>query len=689
MCLDADYSSALKSLGVDQFLKLPGSESKDELLVQYILKAIFYSKDESDPHSKSIEELVVAGKLAGKDGDLSDGIQRSRVYKVRQRLMDLEESGVTISNVMELRSTLIEDVYGNGKHHHDLRRYRLSNGPHITTNAERVGVAMAKTISLLDDQKPSAEEAHVQASRFLAEFLNVHPFEDANGRTSRILYNWYAIRNGIRPIHVSEDTKEALSSYMHPFFLSGHLGPAVALTLRLSLDKERAADLLAALDRSRADSPYEIELRHNLYLLTDPQRYKRATESEKLKSDITYLYEKGMKEGDKNLVSAAVWLSSAAKIDNGKLFDLALQDKDPGVRMLTIYAIGNLKLHRYKPKLLGILGDRNEDENVRMQAAVQLGESKGKTSEELVQVLGIATRPGAPETVVLAIAKYYALRGEGSEYDRKRMLEFGRWLMASKSEEYKLRGYQTYIVHANEREIADLVKNGIGGLSGVVKKEIVVELSREERIRGKAVLNYPAIATELSKIAEFDAGVRRPLLGELIMADKINPEYVPFLDKIIESGIYEKAEKAHAIYALSRLKGIEYLIDRHLSKGHISPDNRSENLAVLLSLPVNRELDSRSEGLLSAFIESTRFKERIIASGRIFHALRRGGSRENHNGNNNGQLLEAYARMFDFKGISAAYDGIGRHSVFNSELKEHMRSAEQRAEGQRLTKIKA
>ena len=685
MCLDADYSSALKSLGVDQFLKLPESESKDELLVQYILKAIFYSKDESDPHNKSIEELVVTGKIAGKDGDLSDGIQRSRVYKVRQRLMDLEESGVTIGNVLGLRSTLIEDVYGNGKHHHDLRRYRLSNGPHITANAEKVGAAMAKTLLLLDDQKPSVAEAHVQASRFISEFLNVHPFEDANGRTSRILYNWYAIRNGLRPIHVSGETKDALLSYMHPFFISGYLGSAVALTVRLSLDKEREAGLLDALDRSRADSPYEVELRHNLHLLTDPQRYARIPESEKLKSDIADLYQKGMKGGDKSLVSAAVWLSSAAKIDNGELFDLALQNKDPGVRALTIYAIGNLKLHRYKPKLLDILGDRSEDENVRMQAAVQLGESKGKTSNEVVQVLGIATRPGAPETVVLAIAKYYALRGEGSEADRKRMLEFGKWLMASKSEEYKLRGYQTYIVHANEQEIAGLVKNGIGGLSGVVKKEIVVELSREEKVRGRPVLNHSAIATELSKIAEFDAGVRRPLLGELIMADKINPNYVPFLDKIIESGIYEKAEKAHAIYALSRVKGIEYLIDRHLSKGHISPDNRSENLAVLLSLPVNKELDDRRQGLLGAFIESTKFKERIIASGRIFHALRRDGTGENHNGSTDGRLLEAYARLLDFDRISATYARMDRHSVFNSELKEHMR----RVERQRPTKIKA
>lgn len=45
-----------------------------------------------------------------------------------------------------------------------------------------------------DSQTKIAQQAHV-------DFEDVHPFEDGNGRTGRIVYNWHRMKLGL-PIHV-------------------------------------------------------------------------------------------------------------------------------------------------------------------------------------------------------------------------------------------------------------------------------------------------------------------------------------------------------------------------------------------------------------------------------------------------------------------------------------------------------
>lgn len=59
----------------------------------------------------------------------------------------------------------------------------------------------------LDDseREKSCKDAHVQ-------FENVHPFEDGNGRTGRIIYNWHRLKLGL-PLHIIHAGKEQFEYY--------------------------------------------------------------------------------------------------------------------------------------------------------------------------------------------------------------------------------------------------------------------------------------------------------------------------------------------------------------------------------------------------------------------------------------------------------------------------------------------
>ena len=56
-----------------------------------------------------------------------------------------------------------------------------------------------------------------KASWVHAEFVAIHPFEDGNGRTSRILMNYILIKNGYLPVNIKAENKmsyyEALDEY--------------------------------------------------------------------------------------------------------------------------------------------------------------------------------------------------------------------------------------------------------------------------------------------------------------------------------------------------------------------------------------------------------------------------------------------------------------------------------------------
>lgn len=58
-------------------------------------------------------------------------------------------------------------------------------------------------------------------ARFHIEFIKIHPFEDGNGRTSRLLLNYFLLKEGIPPVIITPDLTKYYYSYIEEDNIEG------------------------------------------------------------------------------------------------------------------------------------------------------------------------------------------------------------------------------------------------------------------------------------------------------------------------------------------------------------------------------------------------------------------------------------------------------------------------------------
>ncbi len=650
-----NYSSALRELGLDALIALRAGEDKDRLLTEYIPKAIFYSRDDNS-HDRSIAELIVGNSLDDKEGWLPDVIQFLRLYRVKEGLTSLAGKEVRAKDIIDIRERLIADLFSNGKHSPEIRRYRLSNGPRIAIRQSELMEKLDLALNYLNHNPESVTDAFLNGIRFYAEFINLHPFEDANGRTGRMFYNWNAIRNGIRPIHVSRETKEAHLEFMHPYFLTnGNMGSAIALTLFLSFGKEHLEELAKLVNSSRGStSAYTLDLKCNLSLLLQKGNRVQGPAREQLAKDIQYIYEVGSAAKDKNLVTSSLWLLSYASMDNPEILKKSYIDGSTEVRTMAVFAMSKINYAKYGSMIRSKLLDSGEKPEVRSQAVVQCGYNGDLDPRTAMEVFESAS----DETLLISLGKFYTYTKRLS--GDPKALELPNKLMASNNEELRLRGYQALIVHGSDNEILEVLRRELASLSEVIKKEIVVELRRTGKFAS------PEIAEEISKTAISDPGVRRPLLGELVLSNDNCASYVNFLDKILESNDYSEGERAHAIYALYKTTGAYYVNENHIKPGHVNTQSKLERIATMSVMvrlyadPARTYVDERFKEL----INSMRYKERVVFALEAQRILR-----DQPNAANVVRLRQDGEGLPTLDSLKQTYEGLGRASVFKEILR--------------------
>lgn len=585
--MEGYYKDVLEKLGIAELISMQqGRPLREDLVKDYVLKSIFYSTNEEDAHAKSSASLILGGHFVGKDGMFPDYIEMSHADRVLDALKGFvfEDRPITSADVIATRSLLLYDIFSNSKHIHGLRRYRLSNGPHVTVPPDGVKEALDEIVRSLNRRHDSPINAFLEAVDFSLKYVDLHPFEDGNGRTTRLFTNMYLLKNGILPAHVSMKTEESYMVGAHPYYLAGYSGFFATTVLLMVLDKEGTEKLKRNLDRLSDDSPHELEIKDNIRLSLG------LINSGTLKADMRRLYDAGMKE-DLSLAFAALWLAGHAKID-GRAIDTpivleAYHNDDPRVRTLAVHAMGTdaQNFRKYLPYIEKALLD--SDASVREQAVMQFSYNKALTSDLALKILTTERE----ESVLIAAGKAYSQAREPG----KDPLAPVRMLLANGSQELRLRGYQSFVAHASGEEISVMLRSNMHQESDVIKKEIVVELSRT----GK--LNLPEVAPSLASLAQTDEGVRVPLLGELSLAPNISKWYTGVLDFIIRSPKLPEAERAYAIHLLGRERGFPYLAETY----DLSGRSILEKMAGIVSY--TNSLDrALSEGGAVKFIRETR-----------------------------------------------------------------------------------
>lgn len=70
-----------------------------------------------------------------------------------------------------------------------------------------------------------------------AEFVVIHPFEDGNGRTSRMLMNYILMENGYLPVNIESENKISYYEALDEYGKSKNLDPFLELVVNLEEDQ--------------------------------------------------------------------------------------------------------------------------------------------------------------------------------------------------------------------------------------------------------------------------------------------------------------------------------------------------------------------------------------------------------------------------------------------------------------------
>lgn len=151
---------------------------------------------------------------------------------------------------------------------------------------EETPAKMGDLIEWIRKEEESKELHPVQLAALVHyRFVRIHPFDDSNGRTSRLLMNYYLMRNGYAPIVIeSSDKKNYLTALNRAD--SGDIDAFIEYISSISLQWETA--LLKVLKGDSIEEPTDFEKEIAVLKKQHPDNYKREAFSISLSSDIFY-----------------------------------------------------------------------------------------------------------------------------------------------------------------------------------------------------------------------------------------------------------------------------------------------------------------------------------------------------------------------------------------------------------------
>jgi hypothetical protein len=558
------YREAIKRLGIADLIGL-GSEDKRATFEDYVVKSIFYSKYRINAHTKMAADLFFDGTLVAKEGKLGDTLLLMQLGKVVDKLDDLTGRTVWVDNIASVREELIENVYGNGKHKPGLRRYRNTSGFYITDPTDHIREQLDKSLKRLSIRHDDPIDSFVEGVTFFAEFSKIHPFEDANGRITRLLYNWYVINNDLRAIHVTGELRDQYTLSLDPYYHADHLPPIAVALFLLTLSPSRMNKLIDRLKGMESDSPHMLEIK-DLILL-----HAGKIDNEKLRSDVERLFEMGL-QTNHGFAYGALWLSSFAKLDSGILRRAyAESGSDERLRVMALYAMGAVDFEKYKQEITSALFN-DPSVNARAHAAMQLGchgAIDGKIGDAVI---------GRREDnyVLMCLGRAFTFKAWPPFNKRDATITTAaEKLMQHENMNVRVIGHQAFMAHAEEDRILASLVQDFSEYPPLIKKETVAELRRSGR------LNSPRIADAICAIAINDASIRVPLLGELALLPESSSSYIPVFNHVLKSEKSSDGERAHAIYLLGRELGSDHIYGDMM--GYMNMESRAERLALLLS----------------------------------------------------------------------------------------------------------
>lgn len=117
-----------------------------------------------------------------------------------------EEMIITVGNLINESSPYISNGYRTHGEY-------LAETDIPISQASNISMDMHRLLTQYEQEKNYLNR-FVREAQFHINFIKIHPFEDGNGRTGRLLLNYNLLKEGIAPVIITDDLTEYYQSYI-------------------------------------------------------------------------------------------------------------------------------------------------------------------------------------------------------------------------------------------------------------------------------------------------------------------------------------------------------------------------------------------------------------------------------------------------------------------------------------------
>ncbi|MEX0635894.1 MAG: Fic family protein, partial [Ferruginibacter sp.] len=117
---------------------------------------------------------------------------------------------LTEDDIKKLHSILMNGIWPNAGQYRD-HPVRIVGSNVVTANPAKVPVLMGSLVRELN-KKPKNTLAHLAKTH--AQFEQIHPFSDGNGRIGRLLMAFVALRDKLPPVLIKRDKRQVYYTYL-------------------------------------------------------------------------------------------------------------------------------------------------------------------------------------------------------------------------------------------------------------------------------------------------------------------------------------------------------------------------------------------------------------------------------------------------------------------------------------------
>lgn len=138
---------------------------------------------------------------------------------------------LTESIILELHKILTDKIIDGGKYS-DVNVI-ISGAAHKPPNVADMKIQLDNFYFNLNSKK---DLDPIELSAWThAEFVKFHPFQDGNGRTSRLIMNYQLMANNYLPVSIPNENKFSYYSVLEQYAVNGNLQPFIELIAELEI----------------------------------------------------------------------------------------------------------------------------------------------------------------------------------------------------------------------------------------------------------------------------------------------------------------------------------------------------------------------------------------------------------------------------------------------------------------------